>query len=402
MAGQGTERGLEMSYRNDRKDEVHYVPQYKKPVFWLILLVLVLCIATTGCLPGDPKTDGEQDRSGKVMLAETDVDGDGEQETLSYQSSDGGSHYLYITKADGTELWPEEEWLSESHIGWAAYFLYQDTDGYAILRYSPWVGQGLAAYSYKLYRFEGENRKIAKEASVDFTMPKNAEETWSPEAFAFADEVNALLDRSTLLISTIGGEVRIGEDASLWSCGPETAYGPLPADADPCLYETELTLYPEKTAKLKLYGTQEESTDTYRISEIKFFWDNGNVTQMWTAGAVMRYWDDDETAPQATESWAQDGGLVIGDFNFDGYADIGLQVQTSAYNAPYVYWFYHPENIGSEAFVYAGWYVCPLEIDEDTHTCTVSYRDGQAYYQDTYTPDEKGNLKLVKQEQMQP
>ena len=92
QAGQGTERGLEMSYRNDRKDEVHYVPQYKKPVFWLILLVLVLCIATTGCLPGDPKTDGEQDRSGKVMLAETDVDGDGEQETLSYQSSDGGSH----------------------------------------------------------------------------------------------------------------------------------------------------------------------------------------------------------------------------------------------------------------------------------------------------------------------
>ena len=282
MAGQGTERGLEMSDRNDRKDEVHYVPQYKKPVFWLILLVLVLCIAATGCLPGDPTTDGEQDRSGKVMLAEADMDGDGEQETLSYQSSDGGSHYLYITKADGTELWPEEECLCESHIGWAAYFLYQDTDGYAILRYSPWVGQGLAAYSYKLYRFEGENRKIAKEASVDFTMPKNAEETWSPEAFAFADEVNALLDRSTLLISTIGGEVRIGEDASLWSCGPETAYGPLPADADPCLYETELTLYPEKTAKLKLYGTQEESTDTYRISEIKFFWDNGNVTQMWT------------------------------------------------------------------------------------------------------------------------
>ena len=149
--GEYAERDLEMSDRNDRKDELRSVPQYKKPVVWLILLVLVLCIAATGCLPSDPKTDGEQDGSGKIMITEADVDGDGEQETLSYRElgneNDGLFYRLQITKADGTELWPEEDALTASHIGWAAYFLCQDTDGYAILEYSPWAGQGLAAYS---------------------------------------------------------------------------------------------------------------------------------------------------------------------------------------------------------------------------------------------------------------
>ena len=391
---------------HDTKNRIRSVLQYQRPAFWLILLVLVLCIAAAVCLLSDPKTDGKQDRSGEVVLAEADVDDDGAEETLSYQKlgdeSDGPVYLLHITKSDGTELWPEEAYLSESHAGWIAYFLYRDDEGYAILDYSPWSGQGFASYSYKLYRFEGSERKIAQEGSVDFAMPKNAEDTWPKEAAAFADEVNALLDHSTLLISTIGGQLRTGEDASLWKCGPETANGPLPANTDSCLYESGFTLYPGRTAKLRLYGTRDESTEIYHIREIKFFWDNGDVTTLSTVDAVLDYWDDDETAPQETEAWEQDGGLVIGDFNFDGYTDIGLQVQTSAYNAPYVYWFYHPEDTGSETFAYAGWYVCPLEIDEKTQTCTVSYRDGQEYHEDAYKPDGKGNLQLVKQETIRP
>ena len=212
---------------NDTKNRIRSVLQYQKPAFWVVLLALVLCIAAAVCLLSDPKTDGKQTRSGEVILAEADADGDGAEETLSYQKlgdeSDGPAYLLHITKSDGTELWPEEEYLSESHVGWVAYFLYRDDEGYAILDYSPWAGQGFASYSYKLYRFEGSNRKIAQEGSVDFAMPKNAEETWPPEAVAFADEVNALLDHSTLLISTIGGQLRTGEDADLWKCGPEKA-----------------------------------------------------------------------------------------------------------------------------------------------------------------------------------
>ena len=210
---------------NDTKSRIRSVLQYQKPAFWLVLLALVLCIAAAVCLLSDPKTDGKQDRSGEVVLAEADVDDDGAEETLSYQKlgdeSDGPVYLLHITKSDGTELWPEEAYLSESHAGWIAYFLYRDDEGYAILDYSPWSGQGFASYSYKLYRFEGVDRKIAQEGSVDFAMPKNAEDTWPPEAVAFADEVNALLDHSTLLISTIGGQLRTGEDAILWKCGPE-------------------------------------------------------------------------------------------------------------------------------------------------------------------------------------
>ena len=213
---------------NDTKSRIRHVLRYRKPARWLLLSVLALCLAAAVCLLSDPKTDGKG-QAGEIILAEADLDGDGIKETIGYQEPAPELFALHITKTDGTELWPsEEEQLGLSHVGWAAYFLYQDDAGSAILLYSPWAGQGLAAFTYRLYGFEKGNRQVLRSGQVDFQIPEKGV-AWPPEALAYAEEVNEILANSTLLLSTIDGKLRTGEDASLWKCGPETAYGPLPA-----------------------------------------------------------------------------------------------------------------------------------------------------------------------------
>ena len=172
----------------------------------------------------------------------------------------------------------------------------------------------------------------------------------------------------------------------------------LPSDVS-ALCELPFTLTEGRTGTLHLYG-KETSEYFYGISNVKIVWDDGAITTFSTENAMRAYWAEmPELASEYTEApltdGIRDGGIQFGDFNFDGYTDIGLQAQQTAYNKPYVYWFYVPD---AGEFQYHGDYICPLEPITETKECVVNYRDGQTYYQDHYAVNEGHNLVLYQRD----
>ena len=108
---------------------------------------------------------------------------------------------------------------------------------------------------------------------------------------------------------------------------------------DVLLHEEPFTLCEGRTATLRLYGRQDGEYDC-GVSRILLLWDDGGEQELRTADVGDDVWCTDGY----TNCWTEDGGLAIGDYNFDGYMDLGLQIDTPAYNLPYYYWFYDAET----------------------------------------------------------
>ena len=161
--------------------------------------------------------------------------------------------------------------------------------------------------------------------------------------------------------------------------------------ADDVLLRTEpFTLCEGRTATLRLYGRQDGEYDC-GVSRILLLWDDGGEQELRTADVGDDVWCTDGY----TNCWTEDGGLVTGDYNFDGYTDLGLQIDTPAYNLPYYYWFYDAET---DRFVpYRSW-TYQLEIDEENKTCICQWHVTPEYYTDTYRPDGKGGLYLAQRD----
>ena len=97
----------------------------------------------------------------------------------------------------------------------------------------------------------------------------------------------------------------------------------------------------------------------------------------------MRWWG--QTGIHYTESYDQTCGLILEDVTFDGYTDIGLQVSVTAYNAPYLYWYYDPD---ADAYCFLNGFYWPLEVNPETERCTEEYHEGQTYYKVIYKVQE--------------
>ena len=185
-------------------------------------------------------------------------------------------------------------------------------------------------------------------------------------------------------------------DEKAQTSGEVPAKAPLSAEwlalhADDVLLRTEpFTLCEGRTATLRLYGRQDGEYDC-GVSRILLLWDDGGEQELRTADVGDDVWCTDGY----TNCWTEDGGLAIGDYNFDGYTDLGLQIDTPAYNLPYYYWFYDAET---DRFVpYRSW-TYQLEIDEENKTCICQWHVTPEYYTDTYRPDGEGGLYLARRD----
>ena len=79
--------------------------------------------------------------------------------------------------------------------------------------------QGYADYSYEIYTFLNGVQITYASGEVEFNTNPDSENPWPIEAAAFAEEVNALLSRSKLLISTLDGELhQYGDTDIVWNC----------------------------------------------------------------------------------------------------------------------------------------------------------------------------------------
>ena len=159
---------------------------------------------------------------------------------------------------------------------------------------------------------------------------------------------------------------------------------------DVLLHEEPFTLCEGRTATLRLYGRQDGEYDR-GVSRVLLLWDNGGEQELRTADVGDDVWCTDGY----TNCWNADGGLVTGDHNFDGYTDLGLQIDTPAYNLPYYYWFYDAET---DRFApYRSW-TYQLEIDEENKACICQWHSTPEYYTDIYRPDGNGGLYLARRD----
>ena len=159
---------------------------------------------------------------------------------------------------------------------------------------------------------------------------------------------------------------------------------------DVLLHEEPFTLCEGRTATLRLYGRQDGEYDC-GVSRILLLWDDGGEQELRTADVGDDVWCTDGY----TNCWTEDGGLAIGDYNFDGYMDLGLQIDTPAYNLPYYYWFYDAETASFQPY---GSWTYQLEIDAENEACICQWHATPEYYTDTYRPDGEGGLYLARRD----
>lgn len=157
----------------------------------------------------------EQTRQSLTGLWDFDKDGAPETaEVVTVWSPEGTAAWyeLHIKKEDGSILWSQEN-FSDSHAGWSSLFACQVGGQDCLLRYTPWMGQGLGAYSYELFTLNGAGEEVlVKKNRVEFDIDAEILDFDPAAIAAFLEEVHGYLAGSTLLLSTEGGSVRFGMD----------------------------------------------------------------------------------------------------------------------------------------------------------------------------------------------
>lgn len=137
-----------------------------------------------------------------LSFGSADPDRDGEDESFEVSETYAGVYTLKVIKSDGSVLWSED--AAAAHAGWNGLFLYSGDDGFYLLRYNPTMFQGRANYHYELFTLEGGTENVIKSRAVDFSA--NPDDLPTPEKQiemdSFAAEVNSLLEKSVVLLST--------------------------------------------------------------------------------------------------------------------------------------------------------------------------------------------------------
>jgi len=173
----------------------------KKVIFAIMLLIMFA--ATIGCTSSTVET--------VTPLIEADVThDDGIKETIYLDKTQMKSIFdvtLRVLDSGGNEIWSES--ANTAHPGWNSLFLCeQDGESY-LLRYRPTMYQGYGSYVYTLFTLEGGKEKDFRTAMLEFDTTET-KELDTPKMITFADEVNALLGNSILLVSTDGGDFHFG------------------------------------------------------------------------------------------------------------------------------------------------------------------------------------------------
>lgn len=166
-----------------------------------------------GGLTGDSSREATE-----ILSRDYDFDHDGAAEltelvTLWEPESDRAALYeVQVRRADGSLLWSET--AADFHAGEnSLYALKLDGQDY-LLRYNPYMGQGFCTYAYQLFSLDqGGQPVICKENRVEFDInfgPVHG--NFGVELIAaFLHEVHGYLDTAQELVSTVWGEISLGE-----------------------------------------------------------------------------------------------------------------------------------------------------------------------------------------------
>lgn len=148
------------------------------------------------------------------LIANADLDRDGLEDSIYLDRSRisvDSDVVLRVFDGSGTEIWSES--ANTAHGGWNSLFLCKLDSGYYLLRYNPTMYQGYGTYGYTLFTLENSGVNIPQTNMLDFDTNGTGELDASAMA-AFAEEVNALLGKSILLMSTKDGSYAFGPSSA--------------------------------------------------------------------------------------------------------------------------------------------------------------------------------------------
>jgi len=152
---------------------------------------------------------------GGEAIASADIDRDGGNERFYLDTIQWTGILdrvtLRIYNDRGYGIWSEVAYLS--HTGWDSLFLCSLGGKDYLLRYNPGMFQGYCDYTYTLFTLEGGAEKVYQTNTLEFDT-NGTEALDAPGMVAFADEVNALLENSTLLLSSKDGTFSFGPASS--------------------------------------------------------------------------------------------------------------------------------------------------------------------------------------------
>ena len=134
-----------------------------------------------------------------------DLNRNGIPEELRVVSLDGGAGQKLEVWEGGELIYEEEGYFA--HAGYNALFLYHDEDGDYLLRYNPYMAQGWATYSCRLFTLYEHGASTARYADLEFDlnfhpMMRSQHKFDVNEITGFMSEINQLLSHSVQLINT--------------------------------------------------------------------------------------------------------------------------------------------------------------------------------------------------------
>lgn len=199
------------------KKRVKTVLNYKKPAFWTVVVAIVICIIVAVCfLTNPPKQEKANNANGTVsttsdngsdtaIVKDVDLNHDGEAEKIYVDEKVEDELYeLKVVKQDGTVLWTAEAGIP--HVGWNTIMLYENDGKDYLVEYNPYMMQGMGNYSLVQFSLEGGKKNVTNTWTVEFKTPGEI----SDEMKQFEENVNLLLENSTVLLSTEQMELVIG------------------------------------------------------------------------------------------------------------------------------------------------------------------------------------------------
>ncbi|MEA4896451.1 MAG: M56 family metallopeptidase [Oscillospiraceae bacterium] len=147
-------------------------------------------------------------------IASVDIDKDGKDEHLYLDKTQMDIRRcvtLRIYDDCGYEIWSGD--ANGSHAGWNSLFLCTlDGDPY-LLRYNPEMYEGYCTYTYTLFTLESGVETVHQTNTLEFDI-NGTKALDTSGMVAFADEINSLLEKSTLLVSSKDGTFALGPASS--------------------------------------------------------------------------------------------------------------------------------------------------------------------------------------------
>ncbi len=191
------------------EDRITLIARKPKTALYISIIVFLVAVIAVGCtFTGAEMNEIEKwfpqpeiEDQGIQGIGKADINGDGKDEYIYLNKSqmNEGLATLIIGDGKGHELWNKQ--FSTSHAGWGQLFLCELDDKQYLLKYNPAMFQGNATYAYTLFTLRDGKEKVSKTDSIKFDI-NGTKELDVSQMLSFADEINSLLIKSTLLISS--------------------------------------------------------------------------------------------------------------------------------------------------------------------------------------------------------